>query len=69
MKINKLGVNFCRCLLCSTEFYFEPKDIDKPRVYLDEIYPRVQCPICGFYMTLGLDRKHFTYREKDENDK
>ena len=58
MKIVRLGVNYCHCKLCHTEFFFDKEDILPPGEY--EPCPKVACPICRHEMWLGLDNEYFT---------
>lgn len=63
MKIQKLGVNYCHCPCCHTEFFFDEGDI-----YLEEYtrIPEVVCPYCRKGLNMGFHNNCFTYKKMDE---
>ena len=65
MKIQKLGVNYCHCPCCHTEFFFNADDIHTEN-YLN--MPAVSCPYCSQCITIGMHKKNFIYVKTDDEE-
>lgn len=59
---NNNGVNFCTCMMCGTQFFFDKEDIKKDEKVSK--FPFVVCPHCTHEMKLGWNKDYFKYVQR-----
>lgn len=59
---NDKGVNFCICMMCSTQFFFDKEDIKRDKKISK--FPFVVCPYCKHEMKFSWNKGSFKYIER-----
>ena len=59
---NDKGVNFCTCMMCSTQFFFDKEDIVRDEKISQ--FPFVICPYCKHEMKMRWNKDYFKYVQR-----